>query len=365
MPQPQGPRSFDPYRILQLQPHTSHDLIVESYWTLVARAKAHGNDAAIRALNAAYELLTNAERRTTHDREHGYAPVEPEPADTRKHKNGKNGSRAALDHYTLLAVHPSADLDVIELAYRIGMRKAAGYHPDLVLLREQLTEAFQILSSPELRTKYNTSMGLAASENGASEAASSEAAETDGGVPGFLSSKEKPGGDAPKAPRKRGLFGLFDRGDAARPDNGRRSDHAPSPARIADEAARGERLLQLRPFGAEVLAGAMRRPPVRERPPMAALSVVGPLGEERVPLPPRTITIGSSDENDIVLPGRRVAREQARLWPHGDSFAMRVTGRGPVRVSGAEPMLAVVLLEDGDQIEISEYRLTFHNSPRE
>jgi hypothetical protein len=53
------------------------------------------------------------------------------------------------------------------------------------------------------------------------------------------------------------------------------------------------------------------------------------------------------------------------MWPHGDSFALRVTGRGTVRVSGVEPSLAVVLLEDGDQIDMSEYRLTFHNAPRE
>jgi curved DNA-binding protein CbpA len=316
-------------------------------------------------LNAAYELLTNADRRTTYDREQGYARIEPDPADTKRHKNGKNGSAPALDHYRLLAVHPGADLDVIELAYRIGMRKAAGYHPDLVLLREQLTEAFQTLSRPELRAEYDATLGLAASENGAAESASSDAEQTDGVVPEFLSSKDKRVDDRAKGTRKRGLFGLFDRRDVAPEGNGRRPDQAPTSPRIADEAARGERLLQLRPFGAEVLAGAMRRPPVRERPPMAALSVIGPLGAERVPLPPRTITIGSSDENDIVLPGRRVAREQARLWPHGDSFAMRVTGRGPVRVSGAEPTLAVVLLEDGDQIEISEYRLTFHNSPRE
>jgi curved DNA-binding protein CbpA len=72
MLQSQGPRAFEPYRILQVQPHASQELVVEAYWTLVARAKAHQNEAAMRALNAAYELLTNADRRAAYDREHGY-----------------------------------------------------------------------------------------------------------------------------------------------------------------------------------------------------------------------------------------------------------------------------------------------------
>jgi len=364
MLQPQGPRAFDPYRILQLQPHTSHDLIVESYWTLVARAKAHGNDAAIRALNAAYELLTNADRRSAYDREQGLIREEPLP-EKKKHKERTNGAKAASEHYRLLAVDPAADLDVIELAYRIGMRKAAGYHPELVSLRDQLTEAFQTLSNEELREMYNASIGLSPAQNGTSHDSDTTEPAADADVPEYLSNRSKPHDDGANAPKKRGLFGLFAPRDRGQSDRQPAPHRTATPARIDEEAARGERLLQLRPFGAEVLAGALRLPPMPERPPMAALSVIGPLGEERVPLPPRTITIGAAEENDIVLPGRRVAREQVRMWPHGDSFALRVTGRGPVRVSGVEPSLAVVLLEDGDQIEISEYRLTFHNAPRE
>ncbi|MEX2225216.1 MAG: FHA domain-containing protein [Dehalococcoidia bacterium] len=370
MPQPQGPRSFDPYRILQLQPHAARDLIVESYWTLVARAKSHGNDAAIRALNAAYELLTTAERRAEYDLVHRYVQEELPPPDKKKHKDGKNGAKAAPDHYTLLAVSAEADVDVIELSYRIGMRRAAGYRPELVLMREQLTDAFQTLSDPQARAQYDATLAVARSSNG--YVAMPEPAEGTGaapGVPDFLSKKNKPrGGDPESAPRrKRGMFGLFEKREKRPVDGSVRRDNrlpAPPTTKVAEETARGDRLLELRPFGAEVLAGAMRRPPAPEQPPMAVLSVRGPLGEERVPLPPRTITIGSSEENDIILPGKRVAPEQARMWPHGDSFALRVTGRGQVRVNGVEPMLAVVLLEDADIVDINEYRLTFLNAPR-
>jgi len=364
MSQPQGPRSFDPYRILQLQAHTSHDLIVESYWALVARAKAHDNESAIRALNAAYELLTNGERRSAYDREHGYALEEPPPA-RKNRKERQNGSAAAPDHYSLLAVDPAADGDIIELAYRVGMRKAAGYHPDLVLLRNQLTEAFQTLSNHELRAKYDASVSLAHAGNGVQNAGPAKEATPEQPAPGDVSNQKRSRDDGPPGrSAKRGFFALFERQGRGTPDDGATPSRGQAPPRIAEEAARGERLLQLRPFGAEVLAGAMRRPPEPERPPMAALSITGPLGTERVPLPPRTITIGASGENDIVLPARRIAPEQVRMWPHGESFALRVTGRGPVRVGGVEPALAVLLLEDGDVIELSEFRLTFHNSPR-
>jgi hypothetical protein len=230
------------------------------------------------------------------------------------------------------------------------------------LLREQLTAAFHALSDEQSRSAYDSAIGLRRSPDGA-VAEDEDPSTGEPAVPEYLSNKNKPRGDS-GAGKRRGLFGLFDRHERTDARD-TRPHRGATPPPIAEEAARGERLLQLRPFGAEVLAGSMRRPPAPERPPLAALSVIGPLGEERVPLPPRTITIGSSDENDIVLPGRGVAREQARMWPHGDSFALRVTGRGPVRVSGVEPSLAVVLLEDGDQIDMSEYRLTFHNAPRE
>jgi curved DNA-binding protein CbpA len=373
MLQPQGPRVFEPYRILQVQPHAAHELIVEAYWTLIARAKSHGNDAAMRALNAAYELLTSSDRRAQYDREHGFVREEPEPYDKKKHKDRKNGSKTPADHYRMLAVDQDADRDVIDIAYRIGMRKAAGHHPELVLLREQLTDAFHTLSSAQLRAQYDGAIGISrAPEPVADAAADGGSAAKPDAVPEFLSSKNEPRGEEPAVEKKRGVFGLFGKREkqAAEPSKPAKAPQraktaAAVPPKVADETARGDRLMELRPFGAEVLVGAMRRGPTPEAPPMAVLTVVGPQGEERVPLPPRTITIGSSDEMDIILPGKRVAPEQGRMWPHGDSFALRLTGRGFVRVSGVVPTLAVVLLEDGDVIEMGEYRLTFHNAPRE
>jgi hypothetical protein len=338
---------------------------VEAYWTLGARATANQTAGARRALTAAYERHTTADRRAAYDREHGYLRDEP-PVDEKKHKKDrKNGAKQASDHYQLLAVGREADPDVIEVAYRIAMRKASGYHPELVLQREQLTDAYHTLSNAQLRAQYDATIGGASMPAGQvvpPPAPATKAAAED--VPDFLSSKNSPRGDS--ADKKRGVFGLFGRQKkpTSRPAAPARPSDAGVHSKLAEEAARGERLLELRPFGAEVLVGSMRAAPVAEQPPMAVLSVAGPQGEERVPLPPRTITIGSSDENDIILPGRRVAPEQARLWPHGDSFALRVTGRGTVRVGGVEPTLAVVLLEDGDLIELSEYRLTFHNAPR-
>jgi DnaJ-class molecular chaperone len=59
----------------------------------------------------------------------------------------------------LLAVGREADPDVIEVAYRIAMRKASGYHPELVLQREQLTDAYHTLSNAQLRAQYDATIG--------------------------------------------------------------------------------------------------------------------------------------------------------------------------------------------------------------
>jgi len=368
MLQPQGPRGFEPYRILQLQPQAPQELIVEAYWTLVGRAKEHDNQAAIRALNAAYELLTNAERRSAYDREQGYTRDEPDAEERKGRKERKNGWKAAPDHYRALAVDRDADIDLIHVAYRIAMRRASGYQPDLVLLREQLTEAYHTLSNTQLRAQYDTTIGVVQFPGGHVDAPPPPPTTPapPSAVPDFLANGAGPRGDAVKAKperKRRGLLGMF--GPREKKDVEAGALPPPPTPKMAEETARGDRLLQLRPFGAEVLVGSMRKTPVPEQPPMAVLSVRGPQGEERVPLPPRTITIGSAEECDIILPGRRVAPEQARMWPHGDTFALRVTSRGSVRIGGAEPSLEVVLLEDGDTIELSDYRMTFHNAPRE
>lgn len=367
MVQSQGQRTFDPYRILQLQPHASHALIIESYWTLVGRAKEHQNDAAIRALNAAYELLTNTDRRSAYDAERGYLPA---PAAEKPSKS--NGHHAApQDHYTLLAVAREADRDIIEIAFRTATRRAAGHQPELVRQRDVLTEAYRTLTNAERRAQYDATLNVideppagaqADTQNGTGETANGAAA-----APGFRSSKNKPRGepDDPTGKAKsRGVFGRFGRRAAEPPAPAKTTNGAtPAPSRT-DESARGDRLLELRQFGADVLAGSMRRTPEAEKPPMAVLAISGPQGDERVPLPPRPISIGSSEESDIVLPGKRVALEHVRLWPHGDTFAMRMTEGAPVRVGGVTPVLAVVMLEDGDQIDLGDYRMTFHNAPR-
>jgi hypothetical protein len=73
------------------------------------------------------------------------------------------GSGLVTDHYTVLQVHPDADREVIEAAYRQLMKK---YHPDMAgddvemaaLYHQRakaINEAYGVLRDPETRLRYD------------------------------------------------------------------------------------------------------------------------------------------------------------------------------------------------------------------
>ncbi len=67
------------------------------------------------------------------------------------------------DYYAILQVHPEADKEVINAAYR---RLAAKYHPDVSTSpgtaekMKQLNEAYEVLSDPARRAAYDRSGGV-------------------------------------------------------------------------------------------------------------------------------------------------------------------------------------------------------------
>ena len=68
-----------------------------------------------------------------------------------------------LDFYGILQVHPRAEKEVIDAAYR---RLAAKYHPDVSQLSgatermKQINTAYEVLSDPVKRAAYDTARGV-------------------------------------------------------------------------------------------------------------------------------------------------------------------------------------------------------------
>jgi len=71
-----------------------------------------------------------------------------------------------LDFYGILQVHPKAEKEVIDAAYR---RLAAKYHPDVsrvsgaVERMKQINTAYEVLSNPVKRAAYDATRGVAPS----------------------------------------------------------------------------------------------------------------------------------------------------------------------------------------------------------
>lgn len=69
---------------------------------------------------------------------------------------------AELDYYAILQVHPRAETEVIEAAYR---RLAIKYHPDINKSPEaaqrmkQINAAYEVLSDPQQRRAYDATRG--------------------------------------------------------------------------------------------------------------------------------------------------------------------------------------------------------------
>ena len=71
-----------------------------------------------------------------------------------------------LDYYGILQVHPRAEREVIDAAYR---RLAAKYHPDVSQVSDasermkQINTAYEVLSDPVKRAAYDAARGVASS----------------------------------------------------------------------------------------------------------------------------------------------------------------------------------------------------------
>ncbi len=360
----QGSRPLDPYRSLQLHPRAPRQLIVEAYWHLVSRRKLRGDGGSVSDLNAAYGLLMDEARRAEYDGEHGERGVE----------------HGTLDHYGQLCVDPDADAEIIALAYEVLARTSVGQ------AREALDEAHRTLGNPQLRARYDSSFDgrrgefaavpvLAAPRAGPADAIPrmfrrEEASVSD--APGGRGREARPAQPPPPpreapAPPRSGLLGRLGLGRGSAPVM--RPTHG-EPRRFASDQALDEakdaRLLALHgePLEEPQVETDTAPPGPGNSDGIAALVFIsGPFAGLRVGLGPDVVTIGSAADADVVLtdPADRIAAEHARIWQHGEHFVFRQFEGARTVIGGQRLMTSMVILDDGDEIQIGPHRITFEH----
>jgi len=288
------------YATLQLHPDAPQLLVVEAYFVLARRLaqRPGAGNGALRALHSAY------------------AAAMKEP---RAHDGAPASGAEARDYYAALCVDPGADVEIIELAYALLERLRS--LPERSAGRYIRDEARRVLTNAQLRARYDEDrrMGtLTATFRPALHA-----------VSGADGQPRKEWSDVTK--KKRGLFSM-----------GRE--------RTAPVDARDARLLGLR----DTLPVELDQPAsdeLAEAPataPQALAEIVftaGPRAGVRVELNGNVISMADG-------------RATASVWRHGDRFMLRHSGR-QVRISGATPSLAIVVLEDGDEIAVGSERARF------
>jgi hypothetical protein len=375
----QGSRPLDPYRALQLHPGASRELVAEAYWHLVSRRKQRGETQSVSDLSAAYGLLMNDARRAAYDDEHGL--------------NTARGHGRELDYYELLGIDRDADLEMVSLAHSVLTRSHARH--DNAALRDAIDEAFRTLRNPQLRAQYEAWLGSSTAATSTTPAVpiptvvSTPVHEMVASVPAIRESApvEPPTRaaestrvtDAPaivaiaRAPaatrretseRPSGLLRRIGIGGPGRPKL--RATHGPPRRFDSDQAvdtAKADRLLALQPEPwAEAAEPSYESPGPGAADGLARLTfIAGPFAGLRVGLSGDVVTVGSDPESDLVLadPVGRVAPEHARIWKQGEHFAFRQCEGARTVIGGLRLVTAVVMLDDGDEIQIGPHRMTF------
>ncbi len=296
----QGLQPVNYFQTLQLDPSAPQALVVEVYGALVRRTRRTG--AVTRPLDALDRAYAGA---------------------LAVCRDGTETTREAACHYSTLHVDRYADEDVVRLAFTV-LERTQPLSPSS-LERHRRDEALRILTNPQLRARYDQTLG-----------------------PVTLGNRLNPVSDdirsRPMAPRKehpvanenkRGFLGL-----------GR--------SQTPEFDARDRRLLTLRsqlPLGpADVAAEDEEVAPAVALVTLAeVIFTAGPRAGTRVELDGNVLPLGEG-------------KATATLWRHGDRFLLRHSGK-QIRVGGAVPALSIVVLEDDDEIQVGNDRLRFLLAP--
>jgi len=387
-----------------------------------------GNDPLIAALNAAYELLSDEDRRHAFDRDLDAAQVRPPVVRLRRSGIGPLARTKFVanhtDFYHLLRVDRDADAEIIALAYGVLSGQASGPRAEAVFLRGLLRDAYHVLGNPQRRAMYDVSIGIG---KGSPDAPAAPAEETgpldeeqaqpasDPAAPGvrdddltaaealpgsasdaapvsvpavYLRVDPGPGSSAEDAVPVESVAGpLVPAPDALVPQRGRKLiDSVRDAAITATGIARSEARIGLRAKAAPAedvqqrlltlqdgQDGAEISPAPRWHPDYGAtvagaelIFIDGPRAGARVPLGHEAVTIGSAYEADVMLPDDAgdVAPQHARIWQHGERFVFRQIAENGTLVGGQSLALPLVMLDDGDEIQIGRHRMRFSLAAR-
>jgi hypothetical protein len=305
MVQAQGLPPSDSYRILQLDPRAPRELVVEAYWALVRRARRHvgesGGTSRVEALNAAYASVMTGRA--------AGAPQAP-PA----------------DHYAVLCIDPSADSEIIEMARSVLLAQARRLQANAQ--RDMIEDAYRTLSHPQRRAAYDAARESAPSVDAG--AASGTALDT-----------------APQPPSQREMSrrGPFWRrkGERERPEDARLRALRDDPAFVDVPVAE-------RPYPADAPEHDSVDPPRTAGGELVFTS--GSRAGECVSIDDSVSVEGAPGRD-----GR--AREIARVWQRDGRFFLSQTSRGDVRIGGKRLAMGLVVLDDGDEIEIGPSTMRF------
>lgn len=295
----QGPQP-DPFQLLQLHPSAPASLVTAAYHALAGRGEGRSGESS---LDVAY-------RDAMAHRVAGDPPPAQETC-----------------HYAALCVDPAADADIIFLAYQTLEREQPLRRHSMAHYQRQ--EAYRILSNAVLRARYDDDR-LPATMPPATAMWPPARALTQRATPGSLPRKDGP----VATEKKRGLFGL-------------RRSRAP---RVDPVDARIRELREQLPLAPDEATPERAEEQLAVALPVAEITfTAGPRAGLRVELESNVVPLGEG-------------KSTATIWRHGERFLMRHNGK-KIMVSGRPPLLAIVVLEDGDEVAVGADRASFRLMP--
>lgn len=368
--------SSDYYHLLRVDREADAEIIDLAHSVLSSQLTSRsGEDQLLRhLLDEACRTLRNSQLRALYDASlqagaaaavAPSAPTTPSPAE--QGAPLEPGS-ISIDTGPVLEAAPSADPPAAE------RQAAATPHPDVAAPVPHMFRRNDAIGAPEPARAEHTAAASAEAESAVADApVEAERMARLGQSPGVVATPALVGAAARVAtatPRSGGLLHRMRLG--ANRASAPRIAQKPAPVGQQGlpvgrniEAARDERLLTLRAAGD---APALTEPAAAHLPESGAegalaelVFVAGPFTGSRVPVGKQALTLGSSAAADVVLPGPggRVAPEHARIWRHGDHFVFRQLDGARTEISGHPLLLPLVMLEDGDDIQMGPHRFRF------
>jgi curved DNA-binding protein CbpA len=388
----------------------------------VRTAKASAaTESRLAELNRSYAILSDTDRRQEFDSTLPTRDLRPPRLRLRRSKiwplARKKFTVDYADFYHLLRIDPDAGSEIVALAYRLLSAQASGQWADTTFLRHRLLDAYEVLRNPARRATYDASIGIGVAPSRkqaerveepvqptdfpAEPAPESAAPQTPDGESAAAEELELIAADTPPVHLR------------ADPEPASIAADAPIPSAESDDAAiepisisaaqttddRGRLSAALRRVALTVGIGrsaatvrvtrkkalvadaeqrlltvndgdgnaAMPATPLWHPDHGAAIAgaelvfIDGPRAGGRVAIGQEAVTMGSAHEADVMLSddAGEIAPQHVRIWQYNNRFVLRQIADNGTLIGGQAPVLPVVILDDGDEIQIGMHRMRF------